>query len=30
VIIAANAVTAVLCLAILIMKVRNDGFRDVN
>lgn len=30
VIIAANAVTGVLCVAILIMKVRNDGFRDVN
>jgi hypothetical protein len=30
VIIAANAITAVLCLAILVMKIRNDGLRDVN
>ena len=30
VIVAANAITAVLCLAILAMKLRNDGFRNVS
>jgi MtN3 and saliva related transmembrane protein len=30
VIIAANAVTGVLCLAILAMKLHNDGFRRVS
>jgi MtN3 and saliva related transmembrane protein len=30
VIVTANAITAVLCLAILIMKLRNDVFRNVN
>ena len=30
VIITANAITAVLCLAILIIKVRNDGFGKVS
>lgn len=30
VIVAANMITAVLCLAILIMKLRNDVFRNVN
>jgi MtN3 and saliva related transmembrane protein len=30
VIVAANAVTAVLCVAILAMKLRNDVFRSVN
>ena len=30
VIVAANVVTAVLCLAILTMKLRNDVFRNVN
>ena len=30
VIIAANAITAVLCLAILVMKLRNDVFGRVN
>jgi MtN3 and saliva related transmembrane protein len=30
VIVAANAVTAVLCMAILVMKLRNDVFRSVN
>lgn len=29
-IIVANAITAVLCLAILIMKLRNDVFRNVS
>lgn len=30
VIVAANAITAVLCLAILFMKVHNDGFGRLN
>ena len=30
VIIVANAITGVLCLAILVMKLRNDGFRGVS
>ena len=30
VIVAANAITAVLCLAILVMKLRNDVFGRVN
>jgi len=30
VIVGANAITAVLCLAILGMKLRNDGFRNVS
>jgi hypothetical protein len=30
VILTANAITAVLCLAILVMKLRNDVFGNVN